>query len=157
MLSVGSREKDRMTKIEFTETLRRSISAVNDYKFVNDTVDYYLNYIETEVRKGRTEEDVLTELGDPRLIAKSILASKGIGNRTVEEEETGPTAEKETVSFTTKRGKQLVMPVWAAKGLGIVAGVTAIAVVGFIAVKLLPVICVGVAAVLIYRFIKENF
>lgn len=145
-----------MTKIEFTDILRRNISSVNDYTFVNDTVDYYLNYIETEIRKGRTEEEVLAELGDPRLIAKSILASKGIGGKVVEEEN-NPSTEKETVSFTTRKGKQFAMPIWAAKGLGIVAGITTIAVVGFIAVKLLPIICIGVVAVLIYRFIRDNF
>lgn len=64
-----------MNKYEFIEGLRKSLSAVNDYTFVNDTITYYENYIDTQMRMGRTERDVMEELGDPRLIAKSIKAT----------------------------------------------------------------------------------
>lgn len=64
-----------MNKNEFIEGLRKSLSAVNDYTFVNDTIMYYENYIDTQIRMGRTERDVMEELGDPRLIAKSIKAT----------------------------------------------------------------------------------
>lgn len=42
-----------MTKLEFTESIRRNIASVGDYNFINDTVEYYQNYIETAVAKGR--------------------------------------------------------------------------------------------------------
>ncbi len=35
-------------------------------------VSYYQEYIELEVRKGRREEEVIQELGSPRLIGKNI-------------------------------------------------------------------------------------
>ena len=72
-----------MSKQEFIEGLRRSISSINDYTFVNDTISYYENYIESQIRMGRTEMEVMEELGDPRLIAKSIKATH------VSEEEDG--------------------------------------------------------------------
>ena len=36
-------------------------------------VQYYRNYIEDAVTQGRTETEVLNELGDPRLIARTLL------------------------------------------------------------------------------------
>lgn len=57
------------------EGLQRSLSSVNDYTFVNDTIAYYDNYIDSQIRMGRSEKDVMAELGDPRLIAKSIKAT----------------------------------------------------------------------------------
>lgn len=34
---------------------------------------YYEDYIQSQVMKGRSEQDVLNELGDPRLIARTLL------------------------------------------------------------------------------------
>ena len=34
---------------------------------------YYEDYIQSQVMKGRSEQDVLDELGDPRLIARTLL------------------------------------------------------------------------------------
>ena len=65
-----------MNKQEFIESLRRNLSSINDYNFVNDTVSYYENYIESEIRMGKSQEEVMQQLGDPRLIAKSIKATR---------------------------------------------------------------------------------
>ena len=51
-----------MEKQEFINGLRRGLSGIEDYDYINDTVNYYENYIETEVRKGETEETVLRML-----------------------------------------------------------------------------------------------
>jgi len=146
-----------MTKIEFVDSLRRHISVVNDYAFVNETVEYYQNYIETAIAKGMTEEDVMAELGDPRLIAKSIIASRGLDDiNTVTEDDQAVTADN-NVHFTTKRGRHLSLPVWLVKGGLVAAGVAVVVLVGFVAIKLLPVICVGILAVMLYRFFRDNF
>ena len=71
-----------MEKMEFLNVLRIHIQGVDDIAFVNDTMNYYENYIETEIRKGKSEEEVINKLGDPRLIAKSILASRSVESET---------------------------------------------------------------------------
>lgn len=146
-----------MTKNEFIETLRRSISTECDYTFVNETIDYYQNYIESAIRQGRTEEDVMNELGNPRLIAKSILASRGINGASETRDEDVPVAEANKVHINTRRGRQFAVPVWLAKVGAITAGIGIVAIAGAIAIKLLPVICVGILAILIYRFFRDNF
>lgn len=62
---------------------------------VAENVRYYREYIDMEIRKGRSEEEVLESLGDPRLLAKSIIeANKNAGlnegtNRNYDEETEG--------------------------------------------------------------------
>lgn len=62
-----------MTKQEFLDTLRRALARELSESEVADNINYYWNYIEQQVAAGKSEEQVLSELGDPRLIAKTIL------------------------------------------------------------------------------------
>ncbi|MDD6492374.1 MAG: DUF1700 domain-containing protein [Firmicutes bacterium] len=61
-----------MTKQEFLMQLQRSLNGSIGSRKAQNHVAYYQEYIEIEVRKGRSEEAVTEEIGDPRLIAKSI-------------------------------------------------------------------------------------
>ena len=62
-----------MTKQEFIEGIGRSLKAkIDDVEYMKQ-FEYYSAYIDDEVRKGKTEEEVLEALGDPRLIAKTIV------------------------------------------------------------------------------------
>ncbi len=61
-----------MTKQEFLDNLRMALSGRASAYTVEENVRYYEDYIRTQVRMGRSEEEVLKELGDPRLLARSI-------------------------------------------------------------------------------------
>ncbi|MCR5025342.1 MAG: DUF1700 domain-containing protein [Lachnospiraceae bacterium] len=61
-----------MTKDQFLSSLNEALSGNISPSLINENIRYYEEYIETEKRKGHTEEEVLDELGDPRLIAKTI-------------------------------------------------------------------------------------
>ena len=62
-----------MNKQEFVDRLRMALNGRVSPGLVMDNVNYYQDYINTEIRKGRTEEEVLESLGDPRLIARTII------------------------------------------------------------------------------------
>lgn len=62
-----------MTKREFLEQLQKMLSRELDAAAVSDNVRYYSDYIDGAVRGGKSEEQVLAELGDPRMIARTIL------------------------------------------------------------------------------------
>jgi hypothetical protein len=62
-----------MTRYEFIDRLRAALNGRIPTAQITDTINYYEEYIVTEIRKGRTEEEVLASLGDPRLIAKTII------------------------------------------------------------------------------------
>ncbi len=69
-----------MNRIEFMEKLQRALAGGLNSSQVTENVRYYQEYIDTEIRKGRSESEILTALGDPRLLAKSIIeANKRAG------------------------------------------------------------------------------
>ena len=67
-----------MTKQEFLDGLSTVLSESGSQKLISDNRLFYEEFIDVEVKKGRTEEAVLGELGDPRLIANSILQAEGV-------------------------------------------------------------------------------
>ena len=70
-----------MSKTEFLDILYNQLSGQMPEGNVAAHVQYYRNYIEDEQQKGRTETEVLSELGDPRLIARTLLDTEvGAGN-----------------------------------------------------------------------------
>ena len=70
-----------MSKKEFLDILYNQLSGQIPEGSVAAHVQYYRNYIEDEQQKGRTETDILNDLGDPRLIARTLLDTEvGAGN-----------------------------------------------------------------------------
>ena len=65
-----------MNKQEFVDRLRVSLSGRISPALVEENARYYEDYINTRIRLGEPEENVLRELGDPRLIARSIVAAE---------------------------------------------------------------------------------
>ena len=61
-----------MRKEEFLQSLRRSLNGDVPPGVIEENIRYYDGYITSEVLKGRTEEEVTAEIGDPRLIARTI-------------------------------------------------------------------------------------
>ena len=62
-----------MSRREFLEVLRGQLSGQMTQGRAAAHVRYYEDYIQSQVRNGRSESDVLEELGDPRLIAKTLI------------------------------------------------------------------------------------
>ena len=62
-----------MSRREFLEVLRGQLSGQMTQGRAAAHVRYYEDYIQSQVRNGRSESDVLAELGDPRLIAKTLI------------------------------------------------------------------------------------
>jgi uncharacterized membrane protein len=148
-----------MNKIEFVEQMRRSLSSIDDYTYVNDTIAYYENYIESQIRMGKSEEQVMQELGDPRLIAKSICAS-----HMTEGEEQGNAYTNRESSFGQKaantvinlNGKLINMPSWLLKILSVLAAVVILVLLFTVLRILSPFLIVGFLGYMIYRLITGN-
>ena len=62
-----------MSKMEFLEGLRKALGNDLDRATVQENVNYYDGYISDEVSKGKTEEEVTAELGDPWVIAQTVI------------------------------------------------------------------------------------
>ena len=86
-----------MKRNEFIADLKEALEHNLSEQKIKEHVDYYEEYIRNEVKGGRTEEDVVNELGDPWAIAKTIRLSEGMENQ----ETVHPTSE-EPVQTETK-------------------------------------------------------
>jgi len=62
-----------MDRNEFVSTLRGMLVGKVAPSVVEDNVRYYDMYISQEVASGKSEKEVLQALGDPRLIARTII------------------------------------------------------------------------------------
>lgn len=69
-----------MTKAEFLEKLRAALGNDLTGSIIQENVSYYDQYISDEVRKGRSEEEVIAELGDPWVLAQTIIDTAGNGS-----------------------------------------------------------------------------
>lgn len=100
-----------MSKQEFLDSLRRSLSGNLDYNKIEEHLRYYSDYIEAGIRRGESEEEVMRQLGDPRLIAKTLL---GIGNTYTAKEEYVEEEQKQEkkVHYYQFNGKHLAVPAW---------------------------------------------
>ncbi len=62
-----------MTKTEFLQILREELDGRVPYSVVQENLNYYDTYINGELGKGLTEDQIIEELGGPRLIARTIV------------------------------------------------------------------------------------
>ena len=62
-----------MDKKEFLDILRSQLSGQMSEQQIAAHIQYYSSYIEARTAAGNSESEVLRELGDPRLIARTLL------------------------------------------------------------------------------------
>ena len=128
-----------MSRQDFLDGLRTALLGKVSPEEIRKQVEYYDNYILSEVRKGRSEAEVLDELGDPRLIAKSIMASEGI-----EEHISTPYEDVEDT-----KGTEFTLSGWPALILIVAIALVIIWIVVKIAIFLMPVVLlvIGILAI----------
>lgn len=64
-----------MNRHEFLKQLEHALEAEMNPAKVRGHVDYYRSYIAEEVKNGKSEKEVMDLLGDPWVIARSIIDS----------------------------------------------------------------------------------
>lgn len=146
-----------MNKLQFVEQMRRSLSSIDDYTYVNDTIAYYENYIESQIRMGKSEQQVMQELGDPRLIAKSIVAShmtedESQDNHAYQNREKR-FAERSTPTILNLNGKIINMPSWLLKILSVLAAGVILLLLFTVLRILSPFLMFAFVSYMIYRLI----
>lgn len=67
-----------MTKNDFLDKLRVALTGKVSAALVEENMTYYKEYIESQIRAGKSEQEVMDLLGDPRLIARTIVQTNGI-------------------------------------------------------------------------------
>lgn len=62
-----------MIKDEFIKELRSALSGEVNLEDLNENIQYYDQYLSQEQQKGRTIDEIVDEIGHPRLIARTII------------------------------------------------------------------------------------
>lgn len=148
-----------MTKYEFITKLQEALENDLDAAAVRENVNYYNSYIDDEVRKGRSESEVLDELGDPWVIAQSVIDMSGQKNVTGDYNgyrDTGSRSERQTsdykvhtYSFDSWWQKLLLI-------LGIIGIVVlVVAVIGGIISLVMPIVIPVLVVILLVNFIRR--
>lgn len=151
-----------MTRVEFLQELRIALQGKISQSRVNEYLQYYENYIMEESRKGKSEEQVIIELGDPRLIAKTLITihennncSSGQANR--ESKKMKNKTEWNQSEFQTNYSQDSIKLVdRCRKGLILLAILFAIICITKLVIFLLPVIILIVCIILILSMLLRN-
>lgn len=138
-----------MSRQEFIDRLRAALNGRIPAPQVEDTVNYYQDYINTEIRKGRTEEEVLQSLGDPRLIARTIVQTSGDSEHVYEQE----SAEERYTNTAARRS--LRIPGWLVAVLVILSVLLIISVVFSVLSFLAPFLIVFLAVVFLVKLFRD--
>lgn len=140
-----------MSRQEFLNILQTSLTGRVNASEIADNINYYEDYINTQTRMGRSEEEVIAELGDPRLIAKSIIeanrhADAKAGSRQNDTGEAESAYNSGYSSSAYNRRQRSTVPVWLIVLLVIVALLLVFSMIFsvfiFLAPILIPIACV---------------
>ena len=150
-----------MNKEEFITKLQYALAGGMSGSQVAEHVRYYREYIDSEIHRGRTEEEVLAQLGEPRLLARSIIdANKRAGtafgsNREYDEETAGDVREDEMYG-QAGRERRIMLPGWFAALTVVVIAVIVIGLVSSLLYLFAPVIMGVLIVMLVVKLIQGN-
>lgn len=145
-----------MTKQEFLDGLRRSLSGGLEAGEINEHIRYYTEYIDSQLRMGVPEEEVMASLGEPRLIAKTLLGMEGMENATeeyVEEQKTESSHDR----YLNIGGKSIRLPGWLFTILVCVVSFFVLTIVFALLTRLVPFVFIAILIVTGIRFLKNLF
>ena len=145
-----------MTKQEFLDGLRRSLSAGLEPEQINEHIRYYSDYIDSKIRMGTPEEDVMASLGEPRWIAKTILGMEEVDAVTEEYVEEEATDDAKYRYFNIN-GKTFKLPGWLFTILICVISFCVLTVLFALMTRLLPFFFMIMLGVFMYRFVRNIF
>lgn len=145
-----------MSRSEFLETLRSQLTGQMHEGKVAAHVRYYEDYIQSQVRGGRSEQEVLAELGDPRLIARTLLdTDPDTGQESYEEYSTYSDGDVDSQQTTGRHVHVWRFDTWYSKALGILILLIIVFVVFHILTIVLPFFIMLAVVLLVISMIRN--
>ena len=147
-----------MNREEFLAGLKTALNGNIDSALVQENLEYYNQYIMEEMQKGKSEQEVIQMLGEPWILARTIIdACDGTDRETVYE------AGGNTDSYTKQKRKERVessvagllrMDTWWKKLLGLLVVVMIVLLIvsivtGLVRLMLPLIVPVAMVALLI--------
>ncbi len=153
-----------MNREEFLEILCTQLEGTLPSNEIAQHLAYYNDFINRKIRQGEPEENVLNELGDPRLIAKTLIDTEDVPNRSDYQQSYDYSAEETGHDSFSQSGQEepgteniphLDLSTWKGKlllALGIVAALT---VVSVMIRALLPAAVIAVIIGIVISFLRK--
>ncbi len=152
-----------MNRSEFMDTLHRALAGNLTSSTVNENMRYYEEYFDTQLRSGQSEEEIIAGLGDPRLLAKTIIqASKSqarsySGREYDEVYEDGSGENGENSGREDGRPRIYKMPGWMLLVLVVLLALAAISIISSVVSMILPVIIPFICVAFIIRMLRKRY
>ncbi len=151
-----------MDRYEFINVLRSALAGKVPATTLEDNVRYYEEYIDIQIRQGKSEEEVLSELGDPRLLARTIIEANKYAEGTESYESGGEYSYSENEGTFSGSGKSFMewyreLPHWVHTIMTVLIMLLVLFVVFTALQVLFPIICFIMIGILIYRLIRQIF
>lgn len=158
-----------MNRTEFLEILREQLSGEMPEGSVAAHIRYYHDYFEEQMKKGRSESEILQELGDPRLIARTLLDTDPHSDQVVydsgryessgqrnQESENGPGYDRMNQNRVKHRTYRLDLTTWYGKAIVIAAAALIIAGLLVVIGTVLPVIVIVCLVLYLISWIRKR-
>lgn len=154
-----------MSENEFLARLKEALENDLDSRAVQEQLAYYRSYISEQRRMGKTEGEVMEELGDPWVIAQSIINMAELKRGTAKPGESwdenqweGDGYHQRARGYTSREVHSISLDAWWKKLL-LLLGVLGIvfivfAVIGGLISLILPLVFPVLVVVLVVRLIR---
>lgn len=147
-----------MDRVTFINELRAALASRVNSQVVTENINYYEEYINTEVRKGRREDEVIAGLGDPRLLARNIADAekRAAASSAYEASEEFIYEDADSGENSGPRIKVHHVPLWLVILIVVLVLVLILAAAFSILSVLLPVIIPVVCVIMICRLVRRS-
>lgn len=152
-----------MTRSEFMDSLHRTLAGSLTSSTVNENMRYYEEYFDTQLRMGQSEEDIVAELGDPRLLAKTIIQTSryqtqnyGSAQEYNEVYEDGSRENAQDGGNGSFSPKIYRMPGWLLLVLAVLLVFVVINIVGSVVSMFLPILIPLICVTVIIRLLRNR-
>lgn len=147
-----------MDRAEFLDTLRCQLSGQMQDGKAAAHVRYYEDYIQSQVRGGRNEQEVLAELGDPRLIAKTLLDTDADDGQEIYGENYGEYSESGSSEQTSevKKVHKLDLSTWYGKLIVVAIAAAVLALLITVIGAILPFVIVLFIVLYLISYFKKK-
>lgn len=153
-----------MRQEEFLKIFQEALTGKVSDRIIQENVTYYQNYMNDEIKNGKTQEEVLEVLGDPRLLAKTIEESNKFANGdksygadnggwNFQGSRSGQNAQEQGAG---SRKKGVHIQGWLIAIIVIVVLVAVMKLAFSVLVFLSPIILAAAVGLLVYRLITES-
>lgn len=142
-----------MDKEAFLLGLRQALTGNLPAEVVDSHIEYYRDYINSKIRMGESEQEVVASLGNPRLIARSILEVSDTAYQGAEYQQSSEYSEQD---YSSKRESwKNKMPGWMKSVIIFIVVIFVINLVFRLAFSLLPVFLPILLILLVVKFFRD--